>query len=37
MPLRMVWPDSSSVDTRNDGIFRGKLRQRDVELFPVGL
>ena len=37
MPLRMVWPDSWSVDTRKDGSSCGQLLQRDAHLFLVGL
>ena len=37
MPLRMVWPDSWSVETRNDGSSAASVRQRDAHLFLVGL
>ena len=33
----MVWPDSSSVLTRNDGIFLGQATEGDAHLFLVGL
>ena len=37
MPAMMVWPDSSSVLTRNDGSSCGQALQRDAHLFLVDL
>jgi hypothetical protein len=37
MPEMMVWPDSSSVRTRNDGSSWARPAERDAHLFLVGL
>ena len=37
IPLRMVWPDSGSVETRKDGSSAASFGQRDAELLLVGL
>ena len=37
MPLRMVWPNSWSVDTRNDGSSAASFASAMSSFFPVGL
>ena len=37
IPLRMVWPDSWSVETRKDGSSATSFCKRDAELLLIGL